>query len=213
MEAQIWFTEEADRWYERNREALVPHRDLLIQLLEFCNLYPKRVLEVGAANGWRLAVIHKKFGSEVWAVEPSQKAILDGKKRFPFVNFIRGLGEDINFEEFFDLIIVHYVFHWVERGHLLRFMERLDRALREEGFLLVGDFGSPGFLKRPYHHRPGLYTWKMDYGSFWAASGRYLEIVRLRYNYETKKVDPALKPYESGMLWLLKKIDCHLEEK
>src|SRR6516162_491184 len=61
--------------------------DLVFQLMELYCLRPARVLEVGAANGRRLAAIIERYGCRAVAVEPSQKAIEAGRAKFPKVQF------------------------------------------------------------------------------------------------------------------------------
>lgn len=211
--SQIWLKEEADRYYLRNRDHMYPRKDLIIEILEFIRFLPHRVLEIGAANGWRLEAIRKKWGAEVWAVEPSEKAIEEGSRLFPKVNFRHGIVEEVDLEGSFDLVIVSFVFHWIDRNNLYFVTSRIDRWVEEGGLLIIGDFGYPGFFKRPYHHREGLYTWKMDYGTFFFSSGKYLEILKLRYPYEERKVSPRVDPYDCASLWILRKVDCYLEEK
>ena len=77
MQDEIFKKEEADRWFERNKEGLVPKEDLIIKIIRDYRLLNKssKVLEVGASNGFRLAKIHGEFGSKVFAIEPSRKAI------------------------------------------------------------------------------------------------------------------------------------------
>jgi hypothetical protein len=58
--------------------------------MELYHLRPSSVLEIGAANGFRLAVISERYGARVVAVEPSVEAIVDGKARFPCVEFVGG---------------------------------------------------------------------------------------------------------------------------
>ncbi len=181
---------EADRWYERNKESLKPKDDIVIWLLENYGVLKAEssVLEVGASNGWRLARIYEKYKCKAVAVEPSKKAVEEGKKVFPFIEFYNIALEEMDFENSFNVVIVNSVLHWIDRKNLLHAIARIDRALKEEGYLVIGDFQMPIFIKNPYHHtQEELYTYKQAYKELFLSSGLYVELATLCYNHDTKE--------------------------
>ena len=82
----IFFKKEADAWYARNAHVLAPEArrsDLEQRLVRKHRLHPRRVLEVGAANGWRLESMRRKRpGARDTGVEPSAGGGGGGKKGF-----------------------------------------------------------------------------------------------------------------------------------
>ncbi len=178
-----WFEFEGDNWYTRNKEYLGSSFDVPLFLLKLYSIKPEKVLEIGATNGYRLAKIHEQYNAEVIAIEPSEKAVEDGRAKYPAVRFIRSTCEDCDLEEKFDLIIVDFVFHWVYRESLYKCVYKIDNMLEDGGCLLIGDFGPEYFFKRKYHHleNADFYTWKMLYSELFTKSGKYLELARLRY--------------------------------
>ena len=132
MEAQdnIFARSEGDRWFERNAKALQcfnPTEDTPLKLMQFYGVSPRSVLEIGAANGFRLAEIQRRSGARAVGVELSHQAIADGRARFPLVTFVRGAANSVPLQEVFDLVIVNFVFHWVDRIHLLQSVAETDR--------------------------------------------------------------------------------------
>src|SRR3989344_2198184 len=116
---------------------------LLKQLwIKKAKLRPKKVLEIGASNGWRLAAIRNLYKSKCLAVEPSLAAIQDGRKLYPKVAFRQGVVSalPVGNKEKFDLVIIHYVFHWVDRKNLLKSVAEIDRVLADGGYLIITDF-------------------------------------------------------------------------
>lgn len=178
-----WFESEGDNWYTRNKESLGSSFDVPLFLLKLYSIKPEKVLEIGAANGYRLAKIHEQYSAEVTAIEPSEKAVEDGRANYPVVRFIRSTYEDCDLKEKFDLIIVNFVFHWVYRESLYKCVYKIDNMLKDGGCLLIGDFGPEYFFKRKYHHLKDadFYTWKMLYSELFTKSGKYLELAKLRY--------------------------------
>jgi SAM-dependent methyltransferase len=201
---------EGDRWFERNRQALNtfdPAADLPIRLIGLYAIAPQRVLEIGAANGFRLAAIHERTGAETVAVEPSALAVLNGKASFPFITFIRGTASSVPLRDSFDLVIVNFVFHWIDRRSLLRSAAEVDRLVCDGGYLLIGDFFPANQLRVRYHHLEGeeVYTYKQNYAEMFLASGIYQPVSFLTAHHATKELHPRASEKERIGTWLLRK--------
>ena len=208
-----WFEFEGDNWYQRNKKSLGCNFDIPLFLLELYSIKPEKVLEIGAINGYRLAKIHDKYNSEVTGIEPSAKAIEDGKADYPIVRFIRSTCEDSDLEEEFDLVIVNFVLHWVYRENLYMCVHKIDKMLKDGGCLIIGDFGPEYFFKRKYHHLKDadFCTWKMQYSELFTKSGKYLELAKLRSNLDNHKFTPDISIDNMGTWVLLTKKDMSIE--
>lgn len=201
---------EGDRWFQRNSRALDAldlANDRPLQLIEACDLQPRNVLEVGAANGYRLAALAKTYGCRVTGLDPSTAAVADGLARFPVVHLQTGSGDTIPFDEPFDLVIVNFVLHWVDRSLLLRTTAEIDRVVSDGGFLLIGDFLPPYPIRRPYHHLPGqgVFTYKQDYAAIFTASGRYQTIAMSTGSHSSTVPTTAVDDDDRVATWLLRK--------
>lgn len=208
---RIFAAFEGDNWFKRNKaslERMDPQADIPLRLLELFNLRPQKVLEVGAANGVRLAEIHERFNSKVVAVDLSKEAMVDGKLRFPFIEFVRGIAYAIPLRDLFDLVIVNFVFHWIDRTNLLRSVAEIDRLLADEGFLIIGDFHPSNFMKVRYHHLPGqeVYTYKQNYAATFLASGLYHPVGLLTGDHSSKILTGKASEDERSGAWLLRKM-------
>ncbi len=210
LQRDTFVASEADRWFDRNATALATRgveEDLPLRLLELYRIRPRRVLEIGAANGWRLAALSARFSPErCVAVEPSAHAIAAGRATFPAVEFHAGHASATGLDQSFDLVIVHYVLHWLDRGELLSAVAEVDRRVSDGGYLLIGDFCPAIPTRVPYHHRPDLelYTWKQRYADIWLASGIYRPVGTLT-NHHADGLDPAPAERDRGAVWLLQK--------
>jgi SAM-dependent methyltransferase len=206
----VFLQSEGDRWFERNYQALDGFDaavDLPFRLMDLYNLRPRSVLEIGAANGFRLAAIHRRSGARVVAVEPSEQALLDGQKRFPFITFIRAVASAVPLSEVFDLVIVNFVFHWIDRQCLLRAVAEADRLVRAGGHLLIGDFHPANRLSVRYHHLEdgALYTFKQNYAATFLASGLYHPVGLLTADHNQRKLHFAVAENDRISAWLLQK--------
>ena len=210
LQDRVFSDSEGDRWFERNRRVLNAFdasADLPLKLIRLYGLTPERVLEIGAANGFRLAAIHQCTGAEAVAVEPSAQAVLNGKASFPFITFIRGTASAVPLRESFDLVIVNFVFHWIDRQSLLRAVAEVDRLVRDGGYLLIGDFYPANQLQVRYHHLESekVYTYKQNYAATFLASGLYHPVSFLTAHHATKELQARVVENERIGAWLLHK--------
>lgn len=177
---QVFVAGEADRWFLRNRRELsLEHArvDPVVRALDLFAVAPHSVLEVGAANGWRLAALAQRGAKRLVAVEPSGEAIAEGRVRFPGVEFRQGVLTNLPIaeSELFDLVIVSFVLHWVDRRTLFRSVAEIDRAVADGGMIAIADFSPDRPARVPYHHLPDarMYTFKQDYAAMFVASATY----------------------------------------
>jgi SAM-dependent methyltransferase len=184
----IFFEGEGDRWFMRNAEALaraervaedVPLR-MLAALPQFA---PRRVLEVGCSNGWRLAALRERYGCAVVGVEPSALAIESGRRMYgDGLDLRRGLARalPVASDETFDVVIVSFVFHWISRDALDASIAEIDRVLAPGGYLVLHDFLPDAPVRRPYHHleEGRVFTFKEDVAAPFLGTGRYRLVSR-----------------------------------
>lgn len=182
----IFFKKEADAWYVRNESELTPEarrnsNDFVEKLIRKHRLHPKRVLDVGASNGWRLEAMRRaRPRAQYVGIEPSIAAVSAGKKQFPKLFLKRGVAAKLPVADAsFDLVLAVFMFHWVARDTLLRSVAEIDRVLADGGYLIVSDFLPRRPRKIPYQHRLDIFTWKADYGAMFEASGNYIPVERL----------------------------------
>jgi len=210
---EIFLKSEGDRWLARNKDAISNPEylvnDQVIGTMMMMKLAPQSVLEIGASNGWRLHEIGRRFGCSVTAVEPSSTAIQDGQARFPSVQFLRGTASALPFDHAaqFDLVILNFVLHWVDRSTLLRAVAEIDRVLADGGFLLIGDF-HPALPQRVrYHHLPDqeVWTYKQNYADIFLASNLYETTVSYSFDHDTHTLRSNVPPADRAQVTLLRK--------
>lgn len=209
-EEQAFRAGEGDRWFERNSKSLshpAADDDRIMRLLDLYGLRPRSVLEIGAANGYRLAAIAQRAPCRAVAVEPSRAAIDDGRSRFPGVEFHEGLAHELPTRDRFDLVIVSFVLHWVGRENLLRAVAEIDRSVADGGHLAIADFAPPGPTRTRYHHLPDeeLFTWKQDYAALFVATGLYEAIASVTGPYDSGVITDEVADRDRAAAWLLRR--------
>ena len=98
------------------------------------------MLDIGCSAGHQLARLVKE-SAEGYGIDPSEKAIWAGKNKYSNLNLQRGVAHILDFdEEFFDIVYLTFVFHWIDRSYLLKTVAEIDRVLRNGGRLIIADF-------------------------------------------------------------------------
>jgi SAM-dependent methyltransferase len=202
---RIFSQGEGNAWFQRNKTALDgnDHADWpfhVIDLLEDRSTI-RSVVELGCSNGYRLSKISSRLspGCRCVGIDASHEAIQDGKLRFPVLELHQGLLSDVSLRDDFDLVIVNFVLHWVDRSTLVKSIAEIDRLTKDGGLLLIGDFLPDFQQRRRYHHLPNdtVFTYKQDYARIFEVFGTYREIVRFTYNHDDKNAGYAIKPSPS----------------
>jgi SAM-dependent methyltransferase len=171
----VFLRGEADAWFLRNRAALAaPERaaqDPVLRLTAGLWLHRAAVLEVGCADGWRLAWYAARGCPRCVGVEPSAAAVAVGDGR-EGVRLRRGhaagLEECLGEAAPFGLVVVAFVLHWLSLEDRAAFLRQLPRYLAPGAWLAIADFLPDRARRVPYHHRAGLWTYKADYGALLA---------------------------------------------
>jgi SAM-dependent methyltransferase len=138
--------------------------------------------EVGCASAWRLARLPEALPnvSRRAGFDLSEDAIRHGQQRDARLELRVGGASAPPFDEQFDLVIVSFVMHWIDRSLLTKSISAIDALVAPGGYLALSDFLPDSPYRRRYHHRDdvALYTYKQDYAAAFTASHLYREISR-----------------------------------
>jgi ubiquinone/menaquinone biosynthesis C-methylase UbiE len=96
-------------------------------------------------------------------VDPSRAAIDDGRRRHPEVRFELGTAEHLPVSDVFDVVLIGFCLYLCDREDLTRIVAEVDRVLARNGLLAIVDFDPSSPRRRPYRHRDGITSFKMDY--------------------------------------------------
>lgn len=212
---RIFLDNEGNNWFRRNKSALdeTDKIDWPFHVLNFIDFKVKigSVLELGCSNGYRLDKIRSKLlpDCRFVGIDAGAEAIEYGRMKFEGLELFQGLLSDIPLKEEFDLVIVNFVLHWVDRKTLFRSIGEIDRVIKDGGLLVLGDFLPDYQQRRRYHHLPNehVYTYKQDYAKIFESFGTYRELARFTFNHDNVSgytLEPALSS-ERGFCSLLHK--------
>lgn len=172
---EIFSTSEGNKYYERNKNKLIcSHDDPIVQGIAQLELCPKKILEIGCSNGWRLNLLQKIYKSDCWGIDPSTDAIQQGRKEFEEVNLEQGTADALPYDkQMFDIIIFAFCLYLCDRNDLFKIAYEADRVLMDLGHLIILDFHPPFQYRNHYAHHEGLYSYKMNYSNLFLWNPAY----------------------------------------
>lgn len=205
----IFLNGEGDRWLDRNSRTLSADArpDPALTLITQYGIKPKKVLEIGCSNGWRIAELARVYKSSCIGIDPSAKAVREGTVQYPAIKLMRGTTANIPLKEKFDLVIINYVMHWVSREELLRSLSEIDRVLEDGGLLLIGDCETLYPTRTKYHHLPeeNVWTFKANYAGMFVSTGLYRQLARVSFRERDHVITIEGALNDRGAVALLKK--------
>lgn len=169
-QSQAFINGEGEAWLKRNKAKLGNEDDPVLTTMEKYNLKPKRVLEVGCSNGWRLQILEKAWGCFVEGVEPGADDIGE-----TLVQVWNGAADNMPYcyANSYDTVIYGWCLYLCDPEDYFRIASEGDRVLSDGGFLILYDFLAEHPYKNKYKHKEGLYSHKMDFAKLWRGHPAY----------------------------------------
>lgn len=193
-QGKIFKQTEGDNWFRRNRGMFNRERlktDVVLGIIRLFDIQPKRVLELGCVNGYRLSYLGDEYNCECAGIDCSRMAIEDGQRRYKGIRLICGGVDKLCFKDScFDLVIINFVFHWLDRKTLSSVVSEADRVVKNKGLIIVGDFYPLFPIKKAYHHLEDkkVYTYKDDYSKLFERLGYYQNVGRIVGECGTRRI-------------------------
>jgi SAM-dependent methyltransferase len=168
---EAFLRSEGDAWLKRNEDGLRAcdwSRDPVC--VKLASVLPAgqraRVLEIGCSDGSRLEYLATRHGQVVCGIDPSAEAVARAQARG--VQAVRATADLLPFADASsDVVIFGFCLYLCDDADLFRIAQEADRVLATPGWLLILDFEARAPLYKPYHHRAGLSSRKMDYKSMY----------------------------------------------
>lgn len=184
FQKDIFKSTEGDNWFDRNKKNQEVY-DVYKLLTKYFDK-DSRVLEIGSSGGKNLNYFENKLGCKCYGIDPSTKAIAQGKKKYPNLHLFIGTSDELPFnDEFFDCVILGFCLCLVDRKLLSRTVSEVDRVLKDKGFLAIIDFDPNIPIKKDYKHYDGLKTFKYDYSSMFLSFPQYTLVEKNSFSHNS----------------------------
>jgi|GEM_PF-307832 len=182
-QGEVFLAGEADCWFKRNSDARSdeerePAADIsfLLKVLSPHRSCINSILEIGCCDGLKLHQLCRGLEAVGKGIDPSSDAVKSGNERFGprGIELKAGLANRLPYEDkSFDLVYFGFCLYLVDRRDLFDSLNEAHRVLKPGGFLAITDFDPALPHARPYHHRPGVKSYKQDYAAALISPGYY----------------------------------------
>jgi ubiquinone/menaquinone biosynthesis C-methylase UbiE len=175
MNKEHFLNFEGNKFFSRNINNLNNKNDLILEKLKTYKLSKMNILEIGCSNGWRLNELSKNSSeNNYYGIDPSQDAINFGNLNYKNINFEIGTCDYMKYEDNkFDIILIPFVFMYIDRNSLLKSVSEIDRILKNNGKLIITDFYCNRHKKNIYKHVENSYIFKQNYFEIFLGSKNY----------------------------------------
>lgn len=176
-QADIMLGSEADAYHTRNH-GKGGECDPVSDTIETCGIRPTRVLEIGCADGWRLARLKKKYGCTEAGIDPSKKAVTKARADGVFATV--GTADSLDFTNgYFDTVIYAFCLYLCDPADWFKIVAEGDRVLATGGHLIIHDFEAPALpFARRYDHRAGILAYHVWFAGMWLSNPLYTAVTR-----------------------------------
>ena len=194
-QSDAFLESEGDNWFERNKSALINEpshlgTNTIKRVLQGFNSDINNILEIGCGNGTKLNDLCSFFQASGSGIDPSTEATEHGKKLYTDLNLSVAIASDLPYEnDFFDLVYFGFCLYLLDRNDVLKAVAECDRVLKTGGFLAILDFDPKQRSKNPYHHKPGMFSYKNSYSDFFTAGGHYYLVAKESFSHEANHFD------------------------
>jgi ubiquinone/menaquinone biosynthesis C-methylase UbiE len=190
-QSEEFLRSEGDSFYQRNLTGLTQlgqrvEDDRIVNALQALGVRPRRILEIGCLNGWRLELMRKTFGAGCCGIDPSSAAIAAGNAAYPEISLRTGTADQLPYETAaFDAVVFGFCLYLCDRQDLFRIAAEADRVLAQNGHLAILDFSPPFAYRNEYKHRAGMYAYKMDYAAMFLWNPAYTRLAQSVFGHGT----------------------------
>lgn len=179
---------EADSWFQRNidsfsNKSVDKPMELLCDWLKPFESDMRTILEIGCGTGHRLSELTTHLNASGYGVEPSPDAVNYIGETFPSLACKVGFGDDVPFNEKFDLVHLGFFLYLVDRDLFLKCVSEADRLVKPGGFLSIIDFATPYPYSNKYSHLNGVYAHKKNNSDVFVASGLYSVVNKFHFSH------------------------------
>ena len=173
MNKQLFLESEGNNFYLRNKEHIITDNDIILTNLNINKYNNNTIVEIGCSNGWRLNELCKiNPNNKYIGIEPSIQA--QNEKASTDIEIINGTCDNINLlDNSVDVIMVPFVFMYIDRNLLFKSVNEIDRILKNNGKLVITDFYSNKPRKNIYKHTPNTFIYKQNYFEIFTCTHNY----------------------------------------
>ena len=172
---QIFLDLEGDKYFKRNGPRINWPIYKAVNFIKPKN--KSKVLEIGCGCGSTLKKIKSNFGSDVWGVDTSKKAIEYSRKINKLNNTYVSKFLSFNKNKKFDVVISGGFLYVTPDHQLKKTIIKMLRLIKKNGFLIIWDYDSPVSYKNKWKYHKKIKAFKRDILKYFFKFGKKFYLV------------------------------------
>jgi SAM-dependent methyltransferase len=196
----LFLLREGDKYFERNPALF---NKFILKAIDF--LRPNSndtILEVGCGTGSTLNKLKLKYGSNVYGLDPSRKAITYGKNKYKLNNLYTNTFLNFSNKKKFDIIINGGFFYLTPDSIIKRTLIKISKMMKVNSYFVFWDYDTPYCYSKNWKHDKRIKVYKRDYlkliykinlDFYLILKKQFIEIPKLFYpkelRYSNNKID------------------------
>tara|TARA_X000000950_G_scaffold288405_1_gene405020 strand:+ start:220 stop:858 length:639 start_codon:yes stop_codon:yes gene_type:complete len=158
---KLFLLNEADKYFERNT---IKPNQFILNAVNF--LQPGSnddIFEIGCSSGATLNKIASLYGSNVYGLDPSKKAIIFGKKKYKLKNIHTNTFLNFKSKKKFDIIINGGFLYLTPNNVINKTLLKIFKTMKVNSYFIFWDYDTPYDYINNWKYNKGVKSYKRNY--------------------------------------------------
>ena len=158
---KLFLLKEADKYYERN--PIKPNKFILSAINFLQPGLNDDIFEIGCSSGATLNKIKSLYGSNVYGLDPSKKAITFGKKKYKLNNIHVSTFLNYKSKKKFDIIINGGFLYLTPNNIINKTLLKIEKFMKINSYFIFWDYDTPFDYTNNWKYNKGVKSYKRNY--------------------------------------------------
>ena len=158
---KLFLLNEADKYFERN---VIKPNKFILDAINF--LQPDSnddIFEIGCSSGATLNKIMSLYGSNVYGLDPSRKAITFGKKKYKLKNIHTNTFLKFKQKKKFDIIINGGFLYVTPNNVINQTLLKIEKIMKVNSYFIFWDYDTPYDYINNWKYNKRVKSYKRNY--------------------------------------------------
>lgn len=158
---KLFLLNEADKYFERN---VIKPNKFILDAINF--LQPSsndNIFEIGCSSGATLHKITSKYGSNVYGLDPSKKAIAFGKRKFKLENIHTNTFLNLKSKKKFDIVINGGFLYLTPNNIINKTLLKIEKIMKVNSYFIFWDYDTPFDYLNNWKYNKNVKSYKRNY--------------------------------------------------
>ncbi|MDA8933123.1 class I SAM-dependent methyltransferase [Candidatus Pelagibacter ubique] len=157
----FFLLKEADDYFKRN--PIKPNK-FILNAVKLLQPDPKDdIIEIGCSTGVTLSKIKSVYGSKVYGLDPSKKAINYGKKKYNLDYIYSDIFLNFKLKKKFDITINGGFFYVTPNNIIKKTIKKISKMMKINSYFIFWDYDTPYNYTNDWKYHKSIKSYKRNY--------------------------------------------------